>query len=293
MSPYTVFITSITMSFLRICCAFSRFKPSSSIVERVRLRANDRGRSVCLQGPISKTPTRNRLFSTQVLVAAMVDSQKNNLIHPNDIGDGSIPYPKALSPSAIMEFKKCPQSFLFQYLYNMKQPTSLALAKGSMCHSALEQVFDLDPEDRTLSVLQDLYRAEWAQHRKSDTYRILFETGVNGEWDIDAEREWGKEALQLLENYYYLEDPKAVARPNPVKREIWLNAHLSVDPNLGASASKNRGGVQSNEAKTGDENIDIPTFHVRGIVDRLDMIKTTDSPSKVSLRIVDYKTGML
>lgn len=220
-----------------------------------------------------------------------VDNEES-LIDPSEVGDGSIPYPKALSPSAIMEFKKCPQSFLFQYLYKMRQPTSLALAKGSMCHSALEQIFDLDPEDRTLPILQDLYRAEWAQHRKSDSYRILFET-VDGEnddsnWDIDAERDWGKSALQLLENYYELEDPSAVTRPNPVKREIWLNAHLSVDPSLGASAAN--GGKQMYEKMPG-ENKDIPTFHVRGIVDRLDMIRTTDAPSRVSLRIVDYKTG--
>lgn len=252
-----------------------------------RWRRNTYAQSVFFSG-FGKT--RNRLFSAQ-LAAAVED--EDTLLHPNDVGDGTIPYPKALSPSAIMEFKKCPQSFLFQYLYKMKQPTSLALAKGSMCHSALEKVFDLDPKDRTLPILQDLYRAEWAQHRKSDTYRILFETadGQNEEaqWDIDAERDWGKSALQLLENYYELEDPKAVERPNPVQREIWLNAHLSVDPTLGASFSY---GSEQMEA-TNDENKDIPTFHVRGIVDRLDMIRTTDSPSRVSLRIVDYKTGKL
>jgi PD-(D/E)XK nuclease superfamily len=200
-----------------------------------------------------------------------------------------IPYPKALSPSAIMEFKKCPQSFLFQYLLGLKQETSLALAKGSMCHSALEKLFDLEPQDRTLRVLQDLFRTAWSQNRLSDTYRILFEKPAQKEgeveWDVAAEIEWGQSALKLLENYYKLEDPRTVVRPNPVKREIWLNSHLSIDPELGATGS--------NHKALSDDRSDIPTFHVRGIVDRLDMIRTSDSASKVSLRIVDYKTGTL
>jgi len=246
------------------------------------------------------------------LKEAQQQQQQDDLIRPDDLG--SIPYPKALSPSAIMEFKKCPQSFLFQYLYGLKQPTSEALAKGSMCHSALEKVFDLDPEDRTLQVLQDLFRSEWSQNRRSDTYRILFEktageddtadetSSSSLEWDLQAERQWGQAGLKLLENYFQLEDPRKIVRPNPMKREIWLNSHLSIDPALGATARSNNtddsdpqkhvfNATEENLKDDDDDDDDIPTFHVRGIVDRLDMIRTRDSSSQVSLRIVDYKTG--
>jgi len=246
------------------------------------------------------------------LKEAQQQQQQDDLIRPDDLG--SIPYPKALSPSAIMEFKKCPQSFLFQYLYGLKQPTSEALAKGSMCHSALEKVFDLDPEDRTLQVLQDLFRSEWSQNRRSDTYRILFEktageddtadetSSSSLEWDLQAERQWGQAGLKLLENYFQLEDPRKIVRPNPMKREIWLNSHLSIDPALGATARSNNtddsdpqkhvfNATEEDLKDDDDDDDDIPTFHVRGIVDRLDMIRTRDSSSQVSLRIVDYKTG--
>lgn len=210
------------------------------------------------------------------------------LVHPDQLCNGTIPYPKALSPSAIMEFKKCPQSFLFQYLYGLKQPTSLVLAKGSMCHAALEKVFDLDPPDRTLEHLQNLFRSEWSRHRLSDTYRILFERdGEVPDWDLEAEREWGTSSLQLLKNYYQLEDPRQVVRPNPVKREIWLNAHLPVDPSRGITGLNSSMEQHPNDVDGGTT----PTFHVRGIVDRLDMVRTRDSNSKVSLRVVDYKTG--
>lgn len=213
-------------------------------------------------------------------------------LHPDKLNNGTIPYPEALSPSAIMEFKKCPQSFLFQYLYKIKQPTSQALAKGSMCHSALENIFDLEPEDRTLEHLQNFFRSNWSKNRRSDTYRILFEReeGQVPDWDTDAEREWGKSGLKLLENYYKLEDPRQVVRPNPVKREMWLRADLSVDPSQGVTAEVSS---YNDDDDTSTCDPDTPTFHVRGIVDRLDMVRARDSgaDSKVCLRIVDYKTG--
>jgi ATP-dependent helicase/DNAse subunit B len=58
--------------------------------------------------------------------------------------DFNITIPKVLSPSALKEYENCPQSFFFQYILKLKQPTNTALAKGSMCHSALEQFLGLE-----------------------------------------------------------------------------------------------------------------------------------------------------
>jgi hypothetical protein len=199
---------------------------------------------------------------------------------------GPIPYPKSLSPSAVMEFKKCPQSYLFQYLYGLRQPTNTALALGSMCHEALEKVFDLESEDRTLEHLQNLFRATWANARLDEKYRHLFGTGPENlkHWNAASEREWGQAGLKLLENYHHLEDPRLVERPNPVQREIWLRADLSVDPSRGIAA-----GNAKREEEHAASSMD--TFHVRGIVDRLDMVRVNDDSGDVALRIVDYKTG--
>lgn len=176
--------------------------------------------------------------------------------------DGQIPMPKALSPSAILEFQKCPQSYLFQYLFGLRQGTTEALARGTFCHTALENVFDLIPEERTLENLHNLFRKAWSEERLSDGYRALFEEGDNGDTtarNLDAEISWGKSALALLDNYYQLEDPRSVPVPNPLAREIWVSSELMSD--------------------RGDK------FLVRGIVDRVDLI---NGPF---LRIVDYKTG--
>ena len=201
-----------------------------------------------------------------------------DLIDPSHLGP--IPVPKSLSPSAVMEFKKCPQSYLFQYLYGLKRPANTALALGSMCHKALEKLFDLETQERTLVQLQNLFRACWANARLTETYRHLFETDPEhvNVWDKESEREWGQKGLKLLENYYHLEDPRLVEWPNPVQREVWLLADLSVDPSRGKTGYV--------ETKTiGTKNTD--TFHVRGIVDRLDMVWVNNHQV---LQIVDYKT---
>jgi hypothetical protein len=226
------------------------------------------------------------------------DEVADPLIHPSDLFRGSIPYPVSLSPSSILEFQKCPQSFLFQYIYKMRQPTSTALAKGSMCHSALEQVFDLTPEQRTLENLQNLFRRNWSQNRLSDTYRALFEVTDDTDTDVtdavrrdlEAEGVWGRTGLALLENYYRLEDPKKVTRPNPVQREIWVKANLAVDSTAGATGYTTVSSTDSNESSNSKKGSP-PSFLVRGIVDRLDLVQAPDDKRDVALRVVDYKTG--
>ena len=208
------------------------------------------------------------------------DEENKKLLHPDDFGP--IPYPKHLSPSSAMTFKDCPQSFLFQYLYKIKQPTNQVLAKGTMCHSALEHVFDLDPKERTLENLQNLLRVEWAENRLEEEYRFLFETEgeVDVVRDIEAEKEWGQSALQLLENYYESEDPKMIQRPNPHKREVWVSSNLALDPSVG---------VTSENYEHGSKVPKDETFRVRGIIDRVDIVR--ESSRKVALKIIDYKTG--
>mmetsp|Transcript_42282 Transcript_42282/g.48814 ORF Transcript_42282/g.48814 Transcript_42282/m.48814 type:complete len:519 (-) Transcript_42282:97-1653(-) len=244
------------------------------------------------------------------------EEEEKIFLHPDDFG--SIPFPKHLSPSSAMAFKECPQSFLFQYLYNIKQPTNHVLAKGSMCHSALEHIFDLDPKDRTIDNLHNMLRVSWAEHRLEDEYRFLFErereraheitnennedhtnsstTSGGVERDIEAEIEWGRSALQLLDNYYRSEDPRTIHRPNPHKREVWVNANLTIDPNMGVTAAATA--CTNNNSITNTNSINTHTipgsgqpgaFKVRGIIDRIDMVR--ESSRKVTLKIIDYKTG--
>jgi RecB family exonuclease len=244
-----------------------------------------------------------------------------------------LPMPKALSPSSANEFKNCPQSFLFQYILSIKQPTNLALARGSVCHSALEEIFDLEPKERTLEHLQNLYRKNWSKIRLNDGYVSLFDVPVEGalgsvdedgnnddhhynqvettvmQRDLEAERKWGNEALDLLKNYYQLEDPRLIPRPNPLEREIWVTSHLALDPTKGTTSPTKR--IDKSKVDSNQEEKEEDTFYVRGIVDRLDYVAIPPSPnnnnnnnnpddhnnkqqqqkSQGAIRIVDYKTG--
>jgi len=183
-----------------------------------------------------------------------------------------------------------------------------------MCHSALEKVFELEPMDRTLENLQNLLRKVWGEKRLSDAYRPLFDyepeeedrggDGDGGEGgppepkrNKEAERKWGMEGLRLLENYYELEDPRLVPRPNPIEREIWVNAKLTINPSLGVTGYAGRSDTTT---PTDDDEGGDSTFLVRGIVDRLDYVAAPPSPRSSNtspddgagvLRIIDYKTG--
>ena len=191
--------------------------------------------------------------------------------------------PKSLSPSAAMAFKQCPQSYLFQYILGIKQPTTEALAKGSMCHTALEKLFDLPAKERTLEALQNLMRQAWKEARYREPYSQLFrKSSDTDERDVAAERKWGTEALNLLTNYVNVEDPKRV-QPEPLQREMWVKANLALDPSKGVT-------YHSDHTATNDKRTD-ETFFVRGIVDRIDLVDDPIYDGCSGLRIVDYKTG--
>jgi RecB family exonuclease len=211
---------------------------------------------------------------------------------------GKLPMPKSLSPSSASEFRECPQSYLFQYLLKMRQPTNEALAKGSMVHAALEKIFDAPQGHRTLKSLHDLLRSEWAKVRDNDTYSILFrnsgdneDRGEDGEGgsdtliDLEAERKWGEEALRLLDNYVELEDPREVKAPNPLRREVWVMSKLDTHPGEKMEEMSRQGN---------DEHTQSDQFLVRGIVDRLDLTFVNDAGGNGDtgvLRVTDYKTG--
>lgn len=266
------------------------------------------------------------------------------LIDPMELVNFTIPFPKALSPSSAMEFKACPQSYFFQYLLGIKQPPNEALAKGTMCHAALQRIFDINPSDRSIDALKDLLRTCWKEKRFEPPYQDLFQissderplvvfpknrelstaaadAGANGlaavqerVRDLDAERKWGTEALELLQNYYELEDPRNVLLPNPYRREMWITANLTVDPSHGTTFrgvkinDNNKNvlvGVSNskycNANEEADSNLETnnrnatrgekhgPTFLVRGIIDRLDCVRLQDG--QTVLRLIDYKTS--
>lgn len=244
-----------------------------------------------------------------------VTSKSNkNVFHPHDVIDPSffIPYPRSLSPSSIATFKKCPQLYLFRYLLppmeveELTVVTTPAIVKGTLCHAALENIFDVQPpSDRTLTKLYEIFLTFWSEYRHDEPYSSLFMIKVNtlpdndGQekelviYDAEAENIWKQECLQLLTNYWYKDKPTQISQPNPIYREVSVCAklHANYFASLPLSSTKHIDLYPSscmNQVVPDAHN----DFMVRGIIDRLDIVHSSDNEHEPwTLRVIDYKTG--
>lgn len=151
---------------------------------------------------------------------------------------------ETLSPSRAGDFKTCPQLFKFRAVDRIPEPTSIYQARGTTAHLALQRLFDDALDERTPQRLFDLFRVAWTDIRGDAEFEDLFE-------DIEDERQWGVESLELLANYFSIEDPRVF---DPEDREL-------------------------------DMLEDLDGIVIRGILDRIDR----DDDGR--LVITDYKTG--
>lgn len=148
-----------------------------------------------------------------------------------------------LSPSRASDFKLCPQLFKFRAIDRLPEPSTVYQARGTTAHLALQRLFDLPAPQRTPEALFDLFRKAWVEV-KDEEYPGLFES-------VEEERAWGLESLELLANYFLVEDPRSF---DPLDREL-------------------------------DMTEDLDSVAMRGILDRMEENENGD------LIIVDYKTG--
>ena len=116
---------------------------------------------------------------------------------------------ETLSPSRASDFKHCPQLFKFRAIDRIEVPPTPAQARGTTAHLALQRLYDLPPDERTPEALYDLFRLCWVELRETE-FAELFD-------DETAERTWGIESLEILANYFGVEDP---AKVEPLEREL-------------------------------------------------------------------------
>ncbi len=114
-----------------------------------------------------------------------------------------------LSPSRASDFKQCPQLFKFRAIDKIEAPPTVHQARGTAAHLALQRLFEEAAGERTPERLFDLFRNAW-QELKDIEYPDLFE-------DTDSERRWGIESLEILANYFLIEQPSAF---EPLDREL-------------------------------------------------------------------------
>ena len=148
-----------------------------------------------------------------------------------------------LSPSRASDFKLCPQLFKYRAIDRLPEPSTIYQARGTTAHLALQRLFDLSAPERTPEALYDLFRAAWVEVRDEE-YPDLFSS-------VEDERAWGIESLELLANYFLIEDPSSF---DPLDRELDMTEELD-------------------------------DIAIRGILDRMEENEAGE------LVIVDYKTG--
>ncbi|MFN2491027.1 MAG: RecB family exonuclease [Actinomycetota bacterium] len=149
-----------------------------------------------------------------------------------------------LSPSSASDFKSCPQLFKYRAIDRLAEPPSTAAARGSLVHLVLERLFAEEPLERTPAKAHDLLVAHWDELRNEEEARPE-------ELDDAEERAWLDAAHRLLDNYFKLEDPRALE----ATRLEWRVEHELAD------------------------------IHLRGVIDRLEV------HDDGSWTLTDYKTG--
>jgi putative RecB family exonuclease len=170
------------------------------------------------------------------------------------------------------EFLKCPKSFWYKSILRLPSAPTVATTRGTLTHTALEELFAHPREERTVEVALTKIAPAWDELKSQPSYAAVVsaEAGddatVTGppppQDDGDAvpvidpakEAELLASVEAMVRNYFAMERPQAF---DPTGLELRLTA-------------------------------DVEGVAVHGIVDRLD---THDSAAGARVYISDYKTG--
>jgi putative RecB family exonuclease len=128
------------------------------------------------------------------------------------------------------------------------------MARGTLVHTVLEDIFDLPPAERTLTTAVGLVAGTWQRivDEEPELARVVGSGSPEDSADAAAIADWLSGADPLLATYFRMEDPRHL---NPAYRELHVEVPLPDGPVL------------------------------RGFIDRVDIHQ------QAGIRIVDYKTG--
>lgn len=209
-------------------------------------------------------------------------TERSTIAHDAESAETADTALRHLSPSRASDFKVCPQLFKFRAIDRIETPPTVHQARGTTAHLALQRLFDLPAAHRTPEQLYDLFRDAWVELRELE-FPDLFT-------DVDGERLWGIESLEILANYFGIEDPTAV---EPLDRELDMTelvGNMTIRGILDRIDEEERGLVIT-DYKTGKappERYAIPAFFALKIYALLIRIRTGRTP--VALRLM-YLNG--
>ncbi len=124
--------------------------------------------------------------------------------------------PTQLSPSRAADFKQCPLLYRFRAVDRLPEPPSKAQVQGTLVHSVLERLYEVEAGRRTPEEALALIEPEWAKLRAGEDLGELF-TG------LDDESAWLRGVRTLVETYFTMEDP---TRLEPHRTECLVTTTL-------------------------------------------------------------------
>ena len=125
----------------------------------------------------------------------------------------------ALSPSRAADFMQCPLLYRFRVIDKLPEPPTPAMARGTLVHGVLENLFLSPAPERTRAQAETLLAPFWEEmvSERSELADLVDHS------DETAMQKWFSEALALVDRWFTLEDP---TRLEPAERELYVEADL-------------------------------------------------------------------
>ncbi|WP_100444304.1 RecB family exonuclease [Glycomyces xiaoerkulensis] len=124
--------------------------------------------------------------------------------------------PTQLSPSRALDFQQCPLLYRLRAVDRLPEEPSKAQVQGTLVHSVLERLYEMDAGERTPEEALAMIEPEWV--------RIQSEGDLGGLFDgLDDESSWLRGVRRLVETYFGMEDP---TRLEPHRTECLVSTTL-------------------------------------------------------------------
>ncbi|HEU5127191.1 MAG TPA: RecB family exonuclease [Glycomyces sp.] len=124
--------------------------------------------------------------------------------------------PTQLSPSRALDFQQCPLLYRFRAVDRLPEPSSKAQVQGTLVHSVLERLYEVEAGRRTPEEALALIEPEWAKLQAGEDVAELFS-------GLDEESSWLRGVRRLVETYFSMEDP---TRLEPHRTECLVTTTL-------------------------------------------------------------------
>lgn len=112
----------------------------------------------------------------------------------------ALPLPTHLSASSIGTYQQCPLRFRFSRIDRIPEPTTEAMILGTFVHEILEELYKLDPENRTIPEARRVARELWENKFAKETSTVRIKSVNDFRW----------QAWWCIENVFGMEKPPNV-----------------------------------------------------------------------------------